>query len=119
MLCLVELHDDWIIAEPGELESEFPTDEELQAFEVLEKKHAARFEEIEQLASRLSASLGVGKIRDSRMSASLTKFFLHGINHAFSFNNEYPVGSRLSFLRIFSKYVWLFCASFLQSDFVI
>jgi cohesin complex subunit SA-1/2 len=106
MACLNQTFNDWINVEP-ELENDRPTDDELAAFEEAEKKHAAMFETMEQLATRLSSSLGVGKINDTKVVQALRGFIREGVRFAFSTevlnDEELPVGSRLSFLRILSK----------------
>jgi len=59
-------------------------------------------------ASRLSASLGVGKIKKKELSAALFGFVREGVRFAFSTDEpgseeEAPLGCRLPFLSILSK----------------
>lgn len=108
MACLRQDFDSWLDAEPEELESDRPTEEELAAFEDAEKAHKAKFEMLEHQAARLSASLGVGKLSNKIGSRVLFGFVREGVRFAFStddpgFEEDLPVGSRLAFLRILSK----------------
>lgn len=64
-------------------------------------------------ASRLSASLGVGKIKDKKLAAALFGFVREGVRFAFSIDDprsdeDLPLGCRLAFLLILSKYLsWI------------
>ena len=42
MACLMQLYEDWLESEPDELDSDRPTEEEMQAFEWAEKRHAKK-----------------------------------------------------------------------------
>jgi hypothetical protein len=63
---------------------------------------------MEQQASRLSMSLGVGKLTDARLSRALLSFMLEGVRFAFEGNpneeDDLVLGSRLPFLLVLSKY---------------
>lgn len=65
---------------------------------------------IQTQAGRLSASLGVGKIRDKNLVQGLFGFVQEGIRFAFSTEyvgsqEDLPLGARLTFLLILTKYV--------------
>mmetsp|Transcript_33819 Transcript_33819/g.68201 ORF Transcript_33819/g.68201 Transcript_33819/m.68201 type:complete len:276 (-) Transcript_33819:190-1017(-) len=95
--------------EPEEIESIHPTDEEMQAFADAEKAHKAQFQDLEQQAWKLSQSLGVGKL-SKQLAPALLGFVQEGIKFAFSNSDgaddedEWALGTRLSFLRILIKY---------------
>ena len=67
-----------------------------------------QFHAAEQLASRLSMTLGVGKLTDARLSQALLNFMQEGIRFAFegdvSRQDDLVLGSRLPFLLILLKY---------------
>jgi len=67
-----------------------------------------KFHAAEQLASRLSMTLGVGKLTDARLSQALLNFMQEGIRFAFegdvSRQDDLVLGSRLPFLLILLKY---------------
>jgi hypothetical protein len=76
------------------------------------KSHYENFESIAQHAGRLAASIGIGKSRDQRLANALKGFILEGIRISFSRKNiqnpdgeMLPLGSRLLFLRVVSKYL--------------
>lgn len=61
-----------------------------------------------RLATRFSASLGVGRLKDESMVAALFGFLREGVRFAFSTKNdasteELPLGCRLLFLNLISK----------------
>jgi cohesin complex subunit SA-1/2 len=67
---------------------------------------------LEQKASRMASSLGVGKLSDDKMYPAIFGFVKEGIRYAFSSSEpgtgeEFHVGSRLPFLRVVNKYVIL------------
>ena len=67
-----------------------------------------QFKALEHKASRLAASLGVGKLSDPKLVPALLGFVTEGIRFAFSNDDpgseeEFVVGSRLSFLLILTK----------------
>lgn len=113
MACLRQDFDDWAASEPEELESDHPTEKEMVAYDEKEKEHAAKFDMIEQQAQRLSAFLGVGKLREKSLGPALLGFVREGARVAFStdvpgYEEELPLGARLPFLRIVSKYLnWI------------
>lgn len=105
MTCLRVLFDKWVIDEPeDEFESETPTEEEVEAMQEKEKEHKVIFVSMEQTASKLSSTLGVGKITHAGLKRDLYSFFKEGIIWAFSNGEEYFLGSRLSFLCLIGKY---------------
>ena len=108
MACLRQAFEDWLDMEPEEPESDRPTEEELAEFENAEKAHQKRFEVMEHQAARLSASLGVGKLSGKISSKALYGFVREGVRFAFSTDEQDedpPVGERLAFLRVLSKYL--------------
>ena len=71
-----------------------------------------QFQAAEHLASRLSMSLGVGKLNDSRLAQALVNFMQEGIRFSFegdsNVDDDLVLGSRLPFLMILSKYsTWM------------
>lgn len=111
MVCLRLSFDDWLNHEPEEPESDNPTEEEMVEFEQAEKEHRENFLMMVQRASRLSQSLGVGKV-DKQLESPLQGFAREGIKYAFSTEmpNEEPLlpGGRLTFLTLVAKYVtWI------------
>lgn len=64
---------------------------------------------LEQKATKLAASLGVGKLNDQKLVTALRGFFLEGIRFAFSNDeeeeDEFLLGSRLLYLRLQSKFL--------------
>ena len=109
MACLRQLYDDWIDNEPEDIDDDRPTEEQMTAFEDAEKAHHAQFGHLEQLASRLSQSLGVGKL-DQKLTPALIGFVKEGIRFAFSTDDDdgLVLGSRLNFLFLVGKYlVWI------------
>ena len=67
-----------------------------------------KFIAIEHQASKFSMSLGVGKLRDPKLTPALLGFLREGLRYSFSNNDpdgemELVLGSRLSFLCILSK----------------
>lgn len=68
-----------------------------------------KFHSIEQLAARLSQSLGVGRLTDQKLSRALLSFVQEGVRFAFEGNrndkeDDLVLGSRLPFLLVLSKY---------------
>ena len=109
MACLCQDLEAWAESAPEE-PSDRSTDAEMAHFEKAEKLHRGQFELIQNQASRLSASLGVGKIRDKVLSPALLGFVQvqEGVRFAFSTeeagsDEPLPLGCRLSFLHIISK----------------
>jgi len=86
-----------------------PTDAEMTAFEEAEKAHKQQFLDLEQQAWKLSQSLGVGKLNKD-LTPALLGFVQEGIRFAFSNTgdddeeDEWALGTRLSFLKILVKY---------------
>jgi len=115
---------NWADSEPLEPESDRPTEEELAQFEedttayrksvsyphvlILGSRLSTgltrislQFTKIEQLAARLSASLGVGSLKDKKLVACLQSFFRKGLHLSFVTNDG--VYGNLPFLFILSK----------------
>ena len=111
MACLRLAFNRWVDNEPIEPEESAPTEEQIQAFEEEEKAHQYLFEEMEQLASKLSLTLGVfGKLFNDRLKRSLLGFMKEGIRFSFDGSDrqqddDLVVGGRLAFLSMLSKYV--------------
>lgn len=128
--------DDWGNSEPEELDSDSPTDAEMQEYDQAEKAYKERvrnnarllsfhrgpltrvqFELLVLQASRLSASLGVGKLTDPKLKPSVLGFVREGVRIAFStdvagYEEDLPLGARLPFLHLMSKYVSLAFSQF-------
>ena len=112
MICLRLAFQNWLDNEPAELETETPTEAELQEYEESEKQHAEMFHSMEQQASSLSRSLGVGKLSDARLARAALNFSQEGVRFAFEGNSQEEddlvLGSRLPFLLLLSKYsIWI------------
>ena len=111
MACLRLAFENWLDTEPVVPEDTDPTDEEIQEFEEAEQKHLDAFGSMEQVASKLSSTLGVaGRLANDSLKKSIYGFAREGIRYSFdgSDNNKQDeddlvVGSRLSFLLILSK----------------
>lgn len=112
MVCLRVSFDEWLNEVPEEPESDNPIEEEMVEYEQAEKEHREKFLMMVQRASRLSQSLGVGKV-DKQLESPLQAFAREGIKYAFSThvsNEEEPLvaGGRLTFLTLVAKYVtWI------------
>jgi hypothetical protein len=109
MACLRQLYDEWIDNEPQDIDDDHPSEEQMLAFENAEKAHKEQFIHIEQLAFRLSQSLGVAKLEHKLMPA-ITGFLREGIRFSFSSDEDGDLilGSRLSFLPLVEKYlIWI------------
>jgi len=112
MACLNTAFEEYLDLEPEEI-SDNPTDEECAAFEEAEAAHIAKFETLESLATRLSQSLGVGKLNDKKLEKPLPGFISEGVRFAFSTNTpegqeDFLPGARLMFLNLMAKYaVWI------------
>jgi len=109
MASLRQSYEIWIDDTP-ELESDFPSEEEMADFEYAEKTHKEQFAKLEHRASQFSQTLGVfGRLSDKKLGPALNGFVREGIR--FSFSNldssgedSLVLGSRLSFLLLLSKY---------------
>ena len=113
MACLRHSYDSWMFNEP-EIESDRPTDEEMEAYEEAEQQHKDQFLALGHQAARLSQSLGVGRLSDPKLSPALLGFIREGIRFSFSNRDmgsddqDLVLGCRLSFLSILGKYVnWI------------
>jgi hypothetical protein len=111
MATLSQSFETWLGNYPEEL-GDRPTDQEMAQFEAETQAHYENFESIAHHAGRLAASLGVGKSRDQRLANALKGFILEGIRYSFSRKNIQnpngellPLGSRLLFTRVVSKYL--------------
>lgn len=115
MACLRLAFENWLDTEPVVPDDTEPTDDEIQAFEDAEQKHLDAFASMEQVASKLSSTLGVaGRLANDGLKKSILGFVREGIRYSFdgSENNkdddDLVVGSRLAFLLILSKYsIWI------------
>jgi cohesin complex subunit SA-1/2 len=112
MACLRLSFEKWVNNEPEELETDRPSEEQLNQYEEAERKHEALFHLIEQQATQLSRCLGVGKITDKKLSRALLGFLQEGVRFAFHGDkgeeDELVLGSRLPFLLILCKYsAWI------------
>ena len=110
MACLRLAFENWLDNEPDIPEETSPSEEELQAFEEAEKYHFDSFLSMEQVASRLSSTLGVaGRISNAGLRKSIFGFMREGIRYAFEGiegnqqDDNLMIGSRLAFLSILSK----------------
>ena len=110
MSCLKFSFENWVDNEPNEPEESAPSEEEIQKFEEAEKHHEDLFASMEQVASKLSSSLGVaGKFGNEVLKKSIRGFMREGIRFAFDGPNpgdddELVVGSRLAFLSMLQKF---------------
>jgi cohesin complex subunit SA-1/2 len=112
MACLRLSFEKWVNNEPEELETDRPSEEQLNQYEEAERKHEALFHLIEQQATQLSRCLGVGKITAKKLSRALLGFLQEGVRFAFHGDkgeeDELVLGSRLPFLLILCKYsTWI------------
>lgn len=104
MASLRQSYEEWVNDVPEDPANEQPEDEEMEAYEEAERKHKEQWHLLEQQATRLSQSLGVGKLSDSALTQSILGFIRNGIMFAFSDDDgEYELGARLNFLSIVSK----------------
>ena len=110
MASLRQSYENWVDDTP-ELETDFPSEEEMAIFEEEEKAHKETFAKLEHRASQFSQTLGAfGKLGSSeKLRPALHGFIKEGIR--FSFSNlddqgedSLVLGSRLSFLLLLSKY---------------
>jgi hypothetical protein len=112
MACLRLAFENWVNTDPEDLHGSSPTEEELEAFEDSERIHNQMFADMEHTASKLSMTLGVGKLSDPSLKKSLLGFMKEGIRYAFDGNekqeDDLVIGSRLPFLNILAKYsIWV------------
>ena len=109
MASLRQSYEYWVDATP-ELETDFPSEEEMAIFEDEEKTHKESFAKLEHRASQFSQTLGVfGKLGSPTLGPALRGFVREGIRFSFSNLDEkgedtLVLGSRLSFLLLLSKY---------------
>ena len=108
MASLRESYKDWIDNDPADIDDGNPTDEMMTQFETDEVKHKDLFAKIVEQANLFSASLGAKNkkyLTDEALSTAFAGFMKEGIRFSFSDSEEFMLGSRLSFLSIFIKYV--------------
>jgi len=108
MASLRESYKDWIDNDPADIDDGNPTDEMMTQFETDEVKHKDLFAKIVEQANLFSASLGAKNkkhLSDEALSTAFAGFMKEGIRFSFSDSEEFMLGSRLSFLSIFIKYV--------------
>lgn len=110
MASLRQSYENWVDETP-ELDSDFPSEEEMATFEDEERVHKESFEhKLEHRASQFSQTLGVfGRFSSAKLGPALHGFIREGIRFSFSNlddNGEdtLVLGSRLSFLLLLSKY---------------
>ncbi|KAL3920710.1 MAG: hypothetical protein SGILL_003121, partial [Bacillariaceae sp.] len=103
MACLRMAFSHWLETEPEDPGDGDVTDEDLAAYEDVEKRHTELFEDMEQLASKLSQSLGVAKLGND-YKRSFVSFMKEGVRFAFLDDGVYENGARLPFLSILVKY---------------
>merc|ERR1712194_45206 len=109
MASLRQSYENWVDDTP-ELETDFPSEDEMAGFEYAEKAHKDQFAKLEHRASQFSQTLGVfGKLSSKKLGPALNGFIREGVR--FSFSNldssgedTMVLGSRLSFLLLLSKY---------------
>ena len=113
MAGLQSAFENYLNSQPTEPESDRPSDEEMAAFADAEEAYKEKFVLLENLAARLSQSLGVGKLNDKRLEKPFPGFIREGVRFAFSSNTpdgeeDFLPGGRLLFLRLISKYTnWI------------
>ena len=110
MACLRLAFENWLDTEPTIPEETSPTDEEIQAFEEAETRHLGLFASMEQVASKLSSTLGfAGRLGNESLKKSIFGFMREGIRYSFDGtetgqqDDDLVVGSRLAFLSILTK----------------
>ena len=109
MASLRQSYEKWVEDTP-DLETDFPSEDELKLFEDEEKLHKEAFAKLEHRASQFSQTLGVfGKLGSKQLGPALHGFLREGIRFSFSNLDEngedtLVLGSRLSFLIILAKY---------------
>ena len=110
MACLRIAFENWLDSEPVIPDDTAPTDDEIQAFEEAEQRHINSFASMEQVASKLSSTLGVaGRLANESLKKSILGFVREGIRYSFdgadnnNLDDDLVVGSRLAFLLILSK----------------
>eukprot|EP00934_Nitzschia_sp_Nitz4_P000537 Nitzschia sp. Nitz4//scaffold50_size126154//44740//48960//NITZ4_003680-RA/size126154-augustus-gene-0.125-mRNA-1//-1//CDS//3329553683//537//frame0 len=108
MAALRMTFQEWIDNEPEEPPEESMSESLIQEHEEALQEHQQMFAAAEKLASRLSMTLGVGKLRDERLSQALLNFLQEGVRFAFegdsNMEDNLILGSRLPFLMLISKY---------------
>ena len=113
MACLRSQYSEWVDSEPSEPftgPSQHPTDAEMEAFDQAEAAHRRQFGRLLELAAKLSSTLGVGRIQDTKLQKAIKLFLIEGIRYSFSHeeNEDLVLGGRLSFLKILVKYAtWI------------
>ena len=110
MACLHLAFENWLDTEPTVPDETSPTDEEIQAFEEAEKYHLDSFFSMEQVASKLSSTLGcAGRLGNESLKKPILGFMREGIRYSFDGiktgqqDDDLVVGSRLAFLSILTK----------------
>jgi hypothetical protein len=112
MACLRLAFENWVNTDPEDLQGSSPTEEEVEAFEDSERIHNQMFVDMEHTSSKLSMTLGVGRLSDASLKKSLLGFMKEGVRYAFDGNDkeedDLVVGSRLPFLNLLAKYsIWV------------
>merc|ERR1712238_429009 len=107
--CIKSSFENWVDNEPTEPEESAPSEEEIQKFEEAELRHEELFFSMEQVATKLSSTLGVaGRLSNGVLKKSICGFMREGIRFAFDGptdgDDELVVGSRLAFLSMLQKF---------------
>jgi len=107
--CIKSSFENWVDNEPTEPEESAPSEEEIQKFEEAELRHEELFFSMEQVATKLSSTLGVaGRLSNDVLKKSICGFMREGIRFAFDGptdgDDELVVGSRLAFLSMLQKF---------------
>ena len=109
MASLRQSFENWVDDTP-ELETDFPSEEEMAIFEEEEKAHKEAFTQLEHRASQFSQMLGAfGKLKTPKLEGALKGFICEGVRFSFSNLDDQGedtlvLGSRLSFFLLLSKY---------------
>ncbi|GMH47081.1 hypothetical protein TrRE_jg2259 [Triparma retinervis] len=114
MASLRQSFEEWQAAQPDELGEKF-TDDEMDEFTEKEEQHEVMYNGLRTQASKLSGSLGVGKLSNPKMMPAMVGFVKEGIRYAFSCpkkaggeDDEEQFGDRLSFLGPLKTYLnWI------------
>lgn len=110
MATLRQGYTDWIDNEPAEPESDRPSEQEMEEFEVAEEEHAASFKAVENQAIKLAATLGVGKLNNPELANALLNFMKDGMKYSFQFDSgsdeeNCNLGGNLTFLSVLVAYL--------------
>ena len=110
MASLRQSYEDWQESTPEQLEDK-ASEEEMEAYEAAEETHEEQYGALRTQASRLSSSLGVGKLSNRKMEPAMVGFVKEGLRYAFSCpkkgseDDQEMYGDRLSFLGPLKMYL--------------